>query len=212
MENTISIHLSAVSKKFTKEWIFKDLNLQITPGSRLALLGANGSGKSTLLQVISGYLIPDSGKVNFTSNAAEVKQEDSHELISFASPYLQLTEEFTLKELIDHTALYKPFLNELKTEQVIDLLELKAAANKPIKHYSSGMKQRAKLGLAILADAPLLFLDEPLSNLDANGGKWYQKMINEYAAKKTIVVCSNAIKEEYAFCEKELNMADHKGI
>jgi len=210
LENTISIHLNSVSKKYHKEWIFRDLNLQIAPSSRIALLGSNGSGKSTLLQVISGYLIPDSGKVNYTSNSTEIKQENAHELISFASPYLQLTEEFTLKELVEHTALYKPFINRSNTNEVIDIMELKAAANKPLKHYSSGMKQRAKLGLAILADAPLLFLDEPLSNLDANGSKWYQKMITEYGAKKTIVVCSNAIKDEYSFCEKELNMADHK--
>lgn len=212
MENTISIHLNSVSKKYNKEWIFKDLSLQIPPGARVALLGSNGSGKSTLLQVISGYLIPDSGKVNFTTNTTEVKQEDAHELISFASPYLQLTEEFTLKEMIEHTALFKPFINRSNTSEVIDIMELKAAANKPIKHFSSGMKQRAKLGLAILADAPLLFLDEPLSNLDANGNKWYQKMIENYGAKKTIVVCSNAIKDEYSFCEKELNMADHKPV
>lgn len=188
------------------------MNLQIAPGDRLVLLGSNGSGKSTLLQVISGYLIPDSGKVNFTSNTTEVKQEDAHELISFASPYLQLTEEFTLKELVEHTALFKPFINRSNANEIIDIMELKSAANKAIKHYSSGMKQRAKLGLAILADAPLLFLDEPLSNLDANGAKWYQKMIAEFGAKKTIVVCSNAIKEEYSFCEKELNMADHKPV
>lgn len=212
MENTISIHLNSVSKKYNRDWIFKDLNLQIAPGDRLVLLGSNGSGKSTLLQVISGYLIPDSGKVNFTSNATEVKQEDAHELISFASPYLQLTEEFTLKELVEHTALFKPFINRSNANEIIDIMELKSAANKALKHYSSGMKQRAKLGLAILADAPLLFLDEPLSNLDANGAKWYQKMIADHGAKKTIVVCSNAIKEEYSFCEKELNMADHKPV
>lgn len=210
MENTISIHLSSVSKKYNKEWIFKDLNLDVVPGSRIALLGANGSGKSTLLQVICGYLIPDKGKVNFKANNTEVKQEDSHELISFASPFLQLTEEFTLKELVEHTALYKPFINGLKANEVIAILELDRTANKQLKHFSSGMKQRAKLGLAILADAPLLFLDEPLSNLDVNGVKWYQKMIAKYAQKKTILVCSNAVKDEYSFCEKELNMAEYK--
>jgi ABC-type multidrug transport system ATPase subunit len=210
VENNISIHLQSVSKKYNREWIFKDLDLEIKPGARLALLGANGSGKSTLLQVMAGYLIPDAGNVKFSSNSTEIKEEDAHELISFASPYLQLTEEFTLKELIDHTAVYKPFFNNLNTSQIIDLLDLKLSANKQLKHYSSGMKQRAKLGLAILAKSELLFLDEPLSNLDANGVKWYQNMILQYAATKTIVVCSNTVKDEYSFCEKELNMADHK--
>jgi ABC-type multidrug transport system ATPase subunit len=210
VENSISIHLQAVSKKYNREWIFKNLDLEITPGSRLVLLGANGSGKSTLLQVISGYLIPDSGKVKFVSNATEIKEEMAHEHISFASPFLQLSEEFTLKEVVEHTLIYKPFLNNLNAASVIDLVELKAASNKPLKHFSSGMKQRVKLAMAILANSELLFLDEPLSNLDANGVKWYQHMIAQYAANKTIVVCSNTIKDEYSFCEKELNMADHK--
>jgi ABC-type multidrug transport system ATPase subunit len=210
VENSISIHLQAVSKKYNREWIFRNLDLEIRPGSRLALLGANGSGKSTLLQVISGYLIPDSGKVKFISNATELKEENAHEHISFASPFLQLSEEFTLKEVVEHTLIYKPFLNDLNSAAVIDIVELKSASNKPLKHFSSGMKQRVKLALAILANSELLFLDEPLSNLDANGVKWYQHMIAQYAANKTIVVCSNTIKDEYSFCEKELNMADHK--
>lgn len=210
MENTISIHLQSVSKKYNREWIFKDLDLTIDPGSRIALLGANGSGKSTLLQVISGYLIPDSGKVKFRSNNVDVKEEVAHEHISFASPFLQLSEELSLKEIIEHTAIYKSFSNGLTTTQIIDIIELKAASNKQLKHFSSGMKQRVKLGLAILANCELLFLDEPLSNLDANGVKWYQHMITQYAANKTIVVCSNTVKEEYSFCEKELNIADHK--
>lgn len=210
MVNSTSIHLSTVSKKYNKEWIFKDLSLDITPGERIALLGANGSGKSTLLQVISGYLIPDKGNVSFKNNGLEIKQEDSHELISFASPFLQLTEEFTLAELIEHTAIYKPFINGLQKKDVLEIMELSNAANKQLIHFSSGMKQRAKLGLAILADAPLLFLDEPLSNLDANASKWYQKMLSEYAQNKTILVCSNTVKDEYSFCEKELNMANYK--
>jgi ABC-type multidrug transport system ATPase subunit len=210
VENSISIHLQQVSKKFNREWIFKNLDLEIRPGARLALLGANGSGKSTLLQVISGFLIPDSGNVKFTSQNGDVKEEVAHEHISFASPFLQLNEEFTLKEIIEHTAIYKPFLNDLSSTQVIEIIDLKNAANKPLKHFSSGMKQRVKLALAILAKSELLFLDEPLSNLDANGVKWYQHMIAQYAATKTIVVCSNTVKEEYSFCEKELNMSDHK--
>jgi len=210
VENTISIRLQSVSKKYYREWVFKDLDLEIKPGARLALLGANGSGKSTLLQVMCGYLIPDAGTVKFTSSNGEIKQEEAHEHVSFASPFLQLSEEFTLKEIIEHSAIYKPFQSDMNSIQIIEVIELKAAANKQLKYFSSGMKQRVKLGLAILADSELLFLDEPLSNLDANGVKWYQHMIAQYAANKTIVVCSNAVKEEYSFCEKELNIANYK--
>lgn len=210
VENTVSIQLNNLSKKFNSEWIFKSLSLQISPGSKLVVLGNNGSGKSTLLQIISGYLIPDKGEVLYSQNNVPIKIEDVNDLISFASPYLQLTEEFTLTELLQHIQLFKPFISNLEVRDLITILELGSAANKPIKHFSSGMKQRTKLGIAILADAPILFLDEPLSNLDAQSINWYGKMIKEYAMDKTIVVCSNAIKEEYVFCDSELHIASYK--
>ena len=69
------------------------------------------------------------------------------------------------------------------------------------------MKQRAKLSLAILSDTPLLLLDEPATNLDANAVKWYQNLIAEFAKEKLVIVCSNYNNEEYSFCKKELVLA-----
>lgn len=210
MDNTISIELKSISKKFNREWIFKEVNMQLTPGSKTVILGGNGSGKSTLLQIIAGYLIPEKGELIYASNNQAIKIEDVNDHISFASPYIELTESFTLPELIDHVRHFKPFTSNLVTTELVALMELSHALKKPIKHFSSGMKQRVKLGMAILSDTSVLFLDEPLSNLDSNGVSWYKKMIDTYAKEKTIVVCSNAIKDEFGFCEKELNIADYK--
>lgn len=74
------------------------------------------------------------------------------------------------------------------------------------------MRQRVKLGLAILADCPVLLLDEPCSNLDTNAITWYQNMINEFAKHKTVIVCSNAVKEEYLFCTNRIEIESHKPI
>ena len=72
------------------------------------------------------------------------------------------------------------------------------------------MKQRLKLGLAILADTPLLLLDEPVSNLDRNAIEWYKSLISNYSENRTVIVCSNAIGDEYFFCTKELNVMAFK--
>ena len=74
------------------------------------------------------------------------------------------------------------------------------------------MRQRVKLGLAILADCPVLLLDEPCSNLDANAIAWYQTMIKEFASDKTILVCSNTVKEEYLFCTNRIEIENYKAI
>lgn len=210
MENLISIELKNVSKKFNKEWIFKNLNLLIPPGDKLVILGGNGSGKSTLLQTIAGYLITEKGEVVYSNNNHAIEVGNMNDYISFASPYLQLNEDFNLTEQIKHIAVFKPFLSNYSAAEMVEIMELKHVANKSIKHFSSGMKQRAKLGIAILSNAPILLLDEPVSNLDTNAIEWYKEMINKHASAKTIIVCSNAIKEEYEFCQKQLNMADFK--
>lgn len=221
----ISIFLNNIGKKYNREWIFRNLNYQILVKDKVVILGGNGSGKSTLLQVISGFVSPNEGFVEFSHKSLEVSQQLAvisqykteitqpilnPKFISFASPYIQLIEDFTLTEIIEHTALFKPFLNNLSTTQIIDIIELQNAKNKFIKQFSSGMKQRLKLGLAILADTPILLLDEPVSNLDKNAIDWYKNLITTYALNRTVIVCSNAIGDEYFFCDKELNVMTFK--
>ena len=209
-QNNLHIQLEGIGKKFGSEWIFRNLNLNLSPADKIVLLGGNGSGKSTLLQVISGYVLPNAGKVRFKNGEHIEENENYKDHLSIATPYLELVEDYTLTELIAHCKVYKPFLNNLTPEQIIEIAELKHAENKHIKNYSSGMKQRVKLTLAILADCPLLLLDEPASNLDKNAIAWYNQLITKYALHKTIIVCSNSVKEEFSFCTKELNVMDHK--
>ena len=210
MKTPLNITLENAGKKFGKEWIFRNVSLEIKPGEKIVILGLNGSGKSTLLQALTGYLSLNEGSLSYQKKTEVIDTEDFYKFQSLASPYLELIEDFTLVELIEHSATYKPFLNNLNTAQIVELSGLSAHKNKFIKLFSSGMKQRLKLTLAILADTPILFLDEPTTNLDATVIDWYQKLISNYASQKTIIVCSNSIKEEYAFCERIVSMEDYK--
>lgn len=184
----------------------------IAPNDKLVILGGNGSGKSTLLQVISGFVTPNEGTITYaeTQSGNLMPPEEIRKVISFASPYLQLIEEFTLREIVEHTAFLKPFKGNITINDFITRVELQAAENKFIRQFSSGMKQRLKLALAILADTPVLLLDEPVSNLDKNAIEWYKGMIQENTSNRTVVVCSNAITDEFFFCDKELDVTDYK--
>ncbi|MCD6018841.1 MAG: transporter related protein [Bacteroidetes bacterium] len=210
MQNQVTIQITNAGKKFGREWIFRKVGMEIKPGEKLVILGLNGSGKSTLLQAMTGYLSLNEGMVSYSSGAKKIADEEQYQLISLASPYLELVEDFTLEEQIKHVAIYKPFLHRLDTTQILELSGLSVHKNKYIKLFSSGMKQRVKLTLAILADAPVLFLDEPTTNLDATVIDWYKNMIATYAMHKSIIVCSNSIKEEYAFCDHVITMEDFK--
>ena len=210
MQNTIDIKLINAGKKFGREWIFRKVSLDIAAGQKIAILGLNGSGKSTLLQALTGYLTLNEGELSYSINQQKIEGDKQYNYISLASPYLELVEDFTLQEQIEHANIYKAFLNDLTTATIIELSGLAAHKDKYIKLFSSGMKQRLKLTLAILADAPILFLDEPTTNLDATVIDWYKNMIAKYAMHKTIVVCSNSIKDEYSFCDKIISMEEFK--
>ncbi len=210
MRNTVSIKINNAGKKFGKDWIFRNVTIEIQPSEKIAILGLNGSGKSTLLQALTSYLSLNEGEIIYYQHEQTVEQEQVFKLISLASPYLELIEDFTLTEQIEHSLHYKPFINDLNTQKIIELSGLSAHKNKYIKLFSSGMKQRLKLTLAILSDAPVLFLDEPTTNLDATVIDWYKMLINNYALHKTIIVCSNSIKDEYAFCSRILSMEAFK--
>lgn len=206
----LGITLDKVGKKYNREWIFRGITHEIKPLDRLLIQGGNGSGKSTLLQIISGFVTFTEGTLVHTLGAKNIGQEVLRKHIALASPYLQVIEEFTAAELIDHLREAKPFVNNLSTPEILEIAQLTAAKNKYIRHYSSGMKQRLKLALAFLADTPLLLLDEPLSNLDKNAGLWYKQMVELYTGNRTVLVCSNAIEDEHYFCTSRLDVMDFK--
>jgi ABC-type multidrug transport system ATPase subunit len=207
-----NILIKNLGKKFNKEWIFRGIDFEITSKQKLVILGGNGSGKSTLLQVLSGFVSPNEGEVIYTSNGLPVDPEKIKDHISFASPYLQLIEDFTLAEMVDHARSFKPFKEKLNNKDLISLIELESSQNKLIKQFSSGMKQRLKLGLAILADTPVVLLDEPVSNLDKNAIAWYKELITQHTKDRTVIVCSNAIADEYFFCDKQLDVMNFKPL
>lgn len=195
----MNIALKNIGKRFNKEWIFRNISYDFTIGNAHAVLGTNGSGKSTLLQIISGSASPTEGIINYT-----IPEELLFKKMAYAAPYLELPEEMTWKEAITFHNQFKSFIEGLSETTVLELSGLTGSSDKQIRNFSSGMKQRAKLTLAILSSAPLLLLDEPTSNLDAHAVKWYQMLVEKYGKDRTIIVCSNYNKDEYSFCTKEL--------
>lgn len=206
----IQIQLQSAGKKFQKQWVFRNLELQINGVEKLAVTGLNGSGKSTLLQIISGFQSLNEGNILFSLAGNNIPIDQWYHQISYAAPYIDLPEEYNIQELLSFYGSFKPFQNELSIPEIIEIMQLGNSNNKAIKHFSSGMKQRLKLSMAILSKTPVLLLDEPLSNLDKNGHIWYQKLIEQYAKHKTIIVCSNHIEEEINFCTSKLDIHDFK--
>lgn len=204
----MNITLQNVGRRFNKEWIFRNLSTEFSSGNSYAILGPNGSGKSTLLSVLTGSLSPSEGEISF-SDTKEISVENIYKYISLAAPYLELVETFTLKESIDFHFKFKNFASGLDSKKLITILGLEKAANKEIKYFSSGMKQRTKLALACCTDTPILFLDEPTSNLDVQGISWYRELIENFGKDRLTIIGSNQI-QEYDFCTNQIQISDYK--
>jgi ABC-type multidrug transport system ATPase subunit len=203
------ITLSDTGKRFNRDWIFRHLTYEFLPGHSYAITGPNGSGKSTLLQILSGNMAVSEGHIEWERNGSLVDTDLVFKNISVAAPYLEVIEEMNAIEFLQFHHQFKQLIPGISIKQIISLIGLDNAANKQIRYYSSGMKQRIKLAQAIFSDVPLLLLDEPCTNLDATGYELYNRLINEYTKGKTIIVSSNDVNE-YSFCEEVIGVMEYK--
>ena len=205
----MKIKLSNAGKRFNREWIFRRADVDFTSGNAYAITGPNGSGKSTLLQSIGGMLQLSEGVIDMTDDRWQMTGENAYQQISFCAPYLDVIEEMTLMEFLQFHNRFKSFIAGFDEKKIIEALGLQAAANKQIRYYSSGMKQRVKLAQTIFFDTAIVLLDEPTTNLDDNGIEQYHALINNYCKERLVIVCSND-PIEYSFCQKVISVMDFK--
>ncbi len=203
----MQITLTNTGKRFNREWIFRHFSYEFVAGKSYAITGPNGSGKSTLLQVIAGSLTHNEGNIQYTIDNLQCSPEDQYKHMAIAAPYLELIEEMTAIEFLSFHHSFKAL--SVSKETVLQTVQLEKAANKQIRYFSSGMKQRLKLAQAFFSDKPVLLLDEPSTNLDADGVALYHTLISDYTKDKLVIISSN-VKEEHSFCEKLIEVSDYK--
>ena len=206
----MNIILNNTGKKFNVEWIFRNISYTFGEHSAYAILGRNGSGKSTFLQVLAGNIVPTSGTISYSHLNKTITPEQIFRHLSLVAPYQELIEEFTLNEMLKFHFSFKSMMPSISIAKIIDILGFTAHKEKPIRQFSSGMKQRVKLIMAILSDTPLLLLDEPTMNLDHAGSEWYLGLINDFIKDRMVIVCSNLEKDETAFCTGKIFIEDYK--
>jgi len=230
----MKISLTKAGKRFNRDWIFRNVTYDFTAGNAYAITGPNGSGKSTLLQVLGGALMMSEGTLDYevvntdqpgqgnattaspatpagapARNGVRSNPDLLFRHISIAAPYLELIEEMSVSEFLHFHIQFKPLLAAITIQEAIKVVGLEKAAHKQIRFYSSGMKQRVKLAQAIFSDVPCVLLDEPCTNLDAEGIALYQQLINDYCSRRLVIVSSND-PQEYGFCKEKINILDYK--
>ena len=205
----MTITLENIGKRFNREWIFKKIKTEIKPLSSVAIIGPNGSGKSTLLQIISGSLLPSSGKIYFKKGNHSIPDDKMFQHLSFCAPYLDIIEDFTLEEFLSFHFSFKRTDSSVSLSELPEGMQLNHAKTKKIKDFSTGMRQRVKLGICFYSESPIVLMDEPTTNLDKTGIDWYLSQIERIIPNKTVIISSNS-EDEFSFCENSIDILDYK--
>ncbi|MEL6987988.1 MAG: ABC transporter ATP-binding protein [Bacteroidota bacterium] len=205
----MEVKLDRISKRYISEYIFKNVSFHFKPGLNYAIKGANGTGKSTLLKIISSNLTPSKGEIDFHLNNQKIPLIEVYKQITYAAPYMDVIEEYTLDELLRFHVKLKPLRKGVELETFKEILNFKRVKSKYISAYSSGMKQRLKLALSILSEASLILLDEPTSNLDNEGKIWYKTLIRKYTTEATVLIASNE-DADFVDCVDGINIESFK--
>ena len=188
--------------------IFSSINADLHNEEVLGLIGWNGSGKSTLMKILSGTLMPSSGTLTFHYDGKELDKEHLPMHIGFIAPYLTVYEEFSPKE---HARIFCEMsgvaFDESWYESLIAIVGLKEHESRPIKAFSSGMKQRVKYLLAMIRKNPILLLDEPSTNLDSKGQEIFRTILNMHKEMGGGTIIATNEQAETQFCDRIISLS-----
>lgn len=205
----MEVKLQDVSRHFYYRWVFKNLSYNFQKPEWYSITGANGSGKSTLLKLISGFLMPSKGRVQYSYQGQPLPIDGIYPYLSIAAPYLDLVSEFSPLEHLRFHNTFKPLKPGCEIKQILEATNLLPHQDKAISFFSSGMVQRLRLSMALYFDTPLLLLDEPTSHLDKVGVAWYQKALKSLCANQCVIIASNN-PEDYQQCPHQIAIEDFK--
>lgn len=184
------------------KFLIKDINLKVEENETVAIVGKSGAGKSTLIGLISGANKPNAGIIRyFGQEMYENEQEILGRMsVSFDTPNFNTA--MKAKNLVKEIKKFEPFFNIEKFEEYADRMELNISQK--VRFYSSGMKKKIMLALALSREPELLVFDEPFSGVDDNSKEEMQNLIREYRKEKklTVLVTAHSKSEAEKYCDK----------
>ncbi len=186
---TDSTRLNNLSKLFGSFAALRQVSVEFEPGRCYVLLGENGAGKSTLLRILAGLLRPSFGTVTVFG---ESEPHEARERIGYMSHAPMLYDELTAQENLSYfRSLYSNRACLTPTE-ALRQVGLDPALDRPLGHYSQGMRQRTSLARVLLSVPELLLLDEPFSNMDVGSARQMVELLAGFRhSSRTIILTTH---------------------
>jgi len=206
-----TLTVDQIGHHFGRLLLFRDLSVTLRGGETLAVTGANGAGKSTLLRILAGLLTPRSGTVTLTVDGEEVADEEHPLRSGLVAPAVGVYEELTARENLRFLARTRRLQGATqRIDAVLDRVGLSDRADDQVGTYSSGMQQRVKYAAALLADPPLLLLDEPSATLDAAGREMVEDIVHEQRERDRLLVVATNRPDVADRHDRQLRIEDHR--
>ena len=192
------IKIDNLYKKYGSKTILNGINLEVYPGQIIGYIGPNGAGKSTTVKIILGLINDYEGQIKIFGNDIKSNPTEYKRRIGYVPEVPELYENLTGYE-------YLTFLGEIyglsveeanrKSEQLFDCFGIKEAYYNRIGSYSKGMKQKLMITACLIHNPDILFLDEPISGLDANSVMVFKELLRNLANEGKTIFYSSHIME-----------------
>ena len=203
--------VEGVSKRFIRRPLFKKLSFVLEGGRSLAITGANGSGKSTLLRIIAGVMTASEGEVSLELGGRVLGNMERPLQVGFVAPYFNVYEGFSARENLEFIAKVRRMsLSHDRIDEVLEKIALEKRSHDLVRTYSSGMKQRLKLGAAILMKPPLLLLDEPTTTLDTAGIEIVRWIMRSQVESSGLLIMATNNPDEVSWCDVSIAIEDYR--
>ena len=207
-----AVEASGLTKRYGDVVALDGLDLAVPTGSVLGLLGPNGAGKTTAVSILTTLIAADSGMARVAGVDVMNEPQRVRSLIGLSGQYAAVDEHLTATENLEMIGCLYGMRRKAarkKANELIERFRLSEAANRPLKTFSGGMRRRIDLAGALLADPPVLFLDEPTTGLDPRSRGELWTVIRERVEAGTTVVLTTQYLEEADQLANEIVVIDH---
>ena len=185
------LEIKNLNKSFGKKEILKDINISLTNGKIIGLLGKNGAGKTTIIKLINDLLTPDSGEIKVNGKKIGV---ESKKVISYLPERTYLNKYMKVSEVIDY---FKDFYKDFDEEKAKKLLiDLDLDINEHLSKMSKGMQEKVQLVLVMSRNADLYILDEPLGGVDpATRDYILDTILSNFNENASVIISTHLISD-----------------
>ena len=195
-----------LTKHYDKKAALQALSMRVDPGEILGFLGPNGAGKSTTVKILTGMILPSSGRASVAGFDVVEQPLEVKKRIGYIPETAAVYDGLTAAEYLDLVAALHhldPRTSASRREELLSLFGLAGSQHDRLSEFSKGMRQKVVIAAGLLHRPEVLFLDEPLDGLDANAAAVVKELLKKLASQgRTILFCSHILEVVERICTR----------